>query len=198
MKKLLKWEDLSQEAQNIVLTWENDRKLHDNFKRQTKEWLAEQLTDYTSWFYVFSREAYKGTPTFRKQDLSQAFFWLLFSITELPNDIVLNFDNLPKHLVDSLFLEKAKIGPTIPVEPVPTKEKTMSNITTPDNIQTKVFVNAKDIEMYTDDELYALISKNEAEVARLSAIKNKPKKLEARIAEITAGITKLVEAIDAR
>lgn len=80
-----------------------------------------------------------------------------------------------------------------PATPDP-KEDTMSII----KIETKTFVNGTDISTWQNGDIYDLIAKQEAEIKKLEAIENKPKRLQAEIEQRKAGITALVAELDAR
>lgn len=66
------------------------------------------------------------------------------------------------------------------------------------DLKTITFLNGKPFENCTDDELFAAIRKDEAEINELLKIENKPKALKDRIATLEAGIKKLVAMMDAR
>jgi hypothetical protein len=68
----------------------------------------------------------------------------------------------------------------------------------PIKIRTQVLVNEEPIDNLSLDSLFFMISEAEAEITKLEKIANKPKALTARIEKIQAGITALVEAIDAK
>lgn len=75
----------------------------------------------------------------------------------------------------------------------PTPEQNM-NI----KIESRTFVNGRDIKDYSDNQLFDLISEAEAEARRLEAIETKPAKLTARIEELKTGAKALADAVDAR
>jgi hypothetical protein len=56
----------------------------------------------------------------------------------------------------------------------------------------------KDITKLTADEGFGLIEQIQQEVARLNAIEKKPKALKSRIAELNAGIDRIVAELDSR
>jgi hypothetical protein len=66
------------------------------------------------------------------------------------------------------------------------------------NIKTITYVNDQPINDLTNDRIYDLISKAEAELAKLKALPRKPKALDKRIEELDAGIVALIAAVDAR
>ena len=65
-------------------------------------------------------------------------------------------------------------------------------------IETKTFIAGKDAKNMSDSEIFALIAELEADVDKLSSIRNKPKKLVASIEKTQAEIAKLVEYVDGR
>lgn len=78
-------------------------------------------------------------------------------------------------------------------QPTP-KEPEMNPIV----ITTLTLLNGVDIAKSDDDALYALIAEQEAEIEKLLKIKNKPKRLKAKIEQHQAGITALVAYLDSR
>lgn len=90
------------------------------------------------------------------------------------------------------------------VQPIPAntgeliKFKPIQKETIMIKIENKTFFNGADISAYSDDALFGKIQEAEKELERLEAIKNKPKKLEKKIADLKEGIKALVEAVDAR
>ena len=66
------------------------------------------------------------------------------------------------------------------------------------DIKNVTYLNGKPFENCTDDELFAAIRKDEAEINELLKIENKPKALKDRVTKLEAGIKKLVEMMDAR
>ena len=79
--------------------------------------------------------------------------------------------------------------------PQPTPKEPEMN---PIAITTLTLLNGVDIAKSTDDALYALIAEQEAEIEKLLKIKNKPKRLKAKIEQHQAGITALVAYLDSR
>lgn len=65
-------------------------------------------------------------------------------------------------------------------------------------LQNITLIAGKDASQLTDDYIFELIRKAEAEVTSLQSIKNKPKKLEAKIESIKADIAALVKFVDER
>lgn len=65
-------------------------------------------------------------------------------------------------------------------------------------ITTKTLVNGVDIATLADSAIYDLIAKQEAAVADLEKIDNKPKKLVNEIAKRKAGIQALVDYLDSK
>lgn len=72
------------------------------------------------------------------------------------------------------------------------KESTMIEV------KSVTYLNGKPFENCTDDELFAAIRKDEAEINDLLKIENKPKALKDRITKLEAGIKALVAMMDAR
>jgi len=75
------------------------------------------------------------------------------------------------------------------------KENTMNHIT---KIETVVRINNTDASEYSDDDIFSLIAKTEKDIEKLEAIKEKPKKLTAKIKAMQASITELVKIVDTR
>lgn len=65
-------------------------------------------------------------------------------------------------------------------------------------ITTKTFANDMDVSKMSNAQIYDLIKQQEADIAGLEAIKAKPKKLLAEIAERQAGIDALVAYLDSQ
>lgn len=80
----------------------------------------------------------------------------------------------------------------------PEKEPIMDAKTTIIEVTTKTLVNGKDVKEMSDAEVYQLIADQEAEIARLEAIKAKPKKLVAEIGKRHEGIAALVTYLDSK
>lgn len=78
------------------------------------------------------------------------------------------------------------------------KARIMSNKAAIIEVTTKTLVNGVDIKDFKDSEIYDLIAAQEAEIARLEAIKAKPKKLVAEIAKRQEGIAALVAYLDSK
>ena len=74
----------------------------------------------------------------------------------------------------------------------------MTNKTAVIEITNKTLINGVDIKDFKDSEVYDLIAAQEAEIARLEAIKAKPKKLVAEIAKRQEGIAALVAHLDSK
>lgn len=75
-----------------------------------------------------------------------------------------------------------------------TKDNTMNSIA----ITTKTLVNGQDIAGLSDSQVYDMIAQQEAEIAKLSAIVNKPQRLVAEIDKRQAGISALVAHLDSK
>lgn len=65
-------------------------------------------------------------------------------------------------------------------------------------ITQKTYVNGVDVATCTDDQLFELIAKTEAEIERLSKIKTQSKKLVDRIEALKAGTLELASLLDNR
>lgn len=76
----------------------------------------------------------------------------------------------------------------------PTEEITM---TTP-NIEVKTFIAGADAAAMTDGQIFQKIAQLENEIAKLSAIKTKPKKLVSTIEKLQEDINLLVQYVDDR
>lgn len=68
----------------------------------------------------------------------------------------------------------------------------------PTKIETQILIDGIDAKNYTDDQLFEKIRAAEAEIARLEALKTKPKALSQRITELNTGIVQLVAYMDGR
>lgn len=65
-------------------------------------------------------------------------------------------------------------------------------------VETKTFINGSDAKNFTSAQVYDMIAAQEASIEKLDAIQNKPKSLQAEIAERRAGIAALVAHLDAQ
>lgn len=65
-------------------------------------------------------------------------------------------------------------------------------------IETKTFVNGVDATGMSDAEIFSLIAKTEAEIAKLEAIKTPSKKLAEAIGKLKTGVAELAEYVDDR
>lgn len=65
-------------------------------------------------------------------------------------------------------------------------------------IETKTFVNGVDATGMSDTEIFSLIAKTEAEIAKLEAIKTPSKKLAEAIGKLKTGVAELAEYVDNR
>lgn len=83
-------------------------------------------------------------------------------------------------------------------QPQPTKEAIMTTTTNAIEITTKTLINGQDIKGLTDSQIYSLIADQEAEIKKLEAIENKPKRLVAEIEKRKAGIKALVDYLDSK
>ena len=75
----------------------------------------------------------------------------------------------------------------------PTQETTIMA-----NIETKTFIDNQDASRLSDDEIFSKIAALEAQINNLSAISNRPKKLDAKIAQLKRDIQSLVDYVDNR
>lgn len=66
------------------------------------------------------------------------------------------------------------------------------------DITTRTLTNGADVASYSDSQIYQLIADQEADMAKLDAIKAKPKKLVAEITKRQAGIDALVAYLDSK
>lgn len=97
---------------------------------------------------------------------------------------------------------------TVPAEQIPTpldqpqpettKETIMTTTTNAIEITTKTLINGQDIKGLTDSQIYSLIADQEAEIKKLEAIENKPKRLVNEIEKRKAGIKALVDYLDSK
>lgn len=65
-------------------------------------------------------------------------------------------------------------------------------------IESKVFVNGTDATGMSDSEIFSLIAKTEAEIAKLEAIKTPSKKLQGAIQKLKTDVGALAEYVDSR
>lgn len=84
--------------------------------------------------------------------------------------------------------------PTPTPTTTPNEDSTMLTITT----DTKTLINGQDAAGMTDDQLFSVIAKAEAEIDQLMAIRNKPEKLKQRVVTLTEAVETLVKYIDQR
>lgn len=182
----MKWEMLDHEAQNMVLTVENDQALHNKFKTYYNntslayQQIAKRLKSSTQRYNLGNSGYYGHAVTNRiagctqcPKQMNNAFRWLLYSLVDMPLE-----EAFPEHYETISQSE----------------ELTMSTI----NIETRTFVNNVNISELSDDAVFDIIAKTEAEVRRLEAIEAKPAKLQAKIDALKASIVKLGELVDAR
>ena len=99
---------------------------------------------------------------------------------------------LTMHMFDFKNTRTGRISGIGPDQSNIPKESTMIDI------KTITFINGKPVEECTDDELFAAIRKDEAEIDDLLKIENKPKALKDRVTKLEAGIKALVAMMDAR
>lgn len=79
-----------------------------------------------------------------------------------------------------------------------TEKEPIMNKTAIIEVTTKTLVNGTDVKELDDSAIYDLIAQQEAEIKRLEAIENKPKKLVAEIEKRRAGIKALVDYLDSK
>jgi hypothetical protein len=84
--------------------------------------------------------------------------------------------------------------------PKPLKETTMNadNLPKAPTLEVKTFICGADAAQMSDEEIFTLIGKKETEIKRWELIVNKPAKLNAMIAAVTADVAKLVKYVDER
>lgn len=87
--------------------------------------------------------------------------------------------------------------PTPLDQPQPTKETIMTTASIIE-ITTKTLINGIDIATMGDSAIYSTIANQEAEIKKLEAIENKPKRLVAEIEKRKAGIKALVDFLDSK
>lgn len=90
------------------------------------------------------------------------------------------------------------LAPNKPIDEVTDANPTIQedNTMTTKFFETKHFLNAQDISQMSDEQIYAAISKKEADIAKLEAINTKPKRLIAQIEEAKGELTALVAHLD--
>lgn len=81
-----------------------------------------------------------------------------------------------------------------PKPPTETKDEIMSN----PNIETKTFIGGVDAVNLSDDQIFDAIAKVEKQIATLSGVLNKPKKLVAKIEALRDDVQALVDFVDSR
>lgn len=96
--------------------------------------------------------------------------------------------------VEAIAAELQAFSPSTPEKELPIMNAKTATI----EVTTKTLVNGKDINDFSDAEVYQLIADQEAEIARLEAIKAKPKKLMAEIEKRQGGIAALVAYLDSK
>lgn len=77
----------------------------------------------------------------------------------------------------------------------PIKENVMA---TEKNIETLVMIQGENAASKSDTQLYQLIAKLEGQIKTLTAIENKPKKLQKTLAELQRDIDQIVAYVDSR
>lgn len=82
--------------------------------------------------------------------------------------------------------------------PITKKEIIMQLDKSAPALETKFFIFGVDASALTDDQIVAQIFEIEKEISRLEAVKNKPKKLTAKIGAMDADIAALVKFVDDR
>lgn len=65
-------------------------------------------------------------------------------------------------------------------------------------IKDTVTINGALVEQFSDDELFEKVSRAREEIARLEALDVDSKKVKGQIADLEAGIKKLIEIVDSR
>ena len=65
-------------------------------------------------------------------------------------------------------------------------------------LETKTFLEGRDIDTYSPDEMYSLIARQEAKVAKLNAITHKPESLKKEMAVIDSQLIQLIVYLDAK
>lgn len=78
------------------------------------------------------------------------------------------------------------------------QKETIMNTNTAIEITTKTLVNGVDVNSLSDAQIYDAIAKQEAEITKLDAIKNKPQRLRTEIERRQAGIKALVDYLDSK
>jgi hypothetical protein len=74
------------------------------------------------------------------------------------------------------------------------KDKTMNN----KPITTITYVYGRDINSMTDNDIYDVLTKLEADITRFESLKARPKSIETKLAELRASVEDIVAAFDAR
>lgn len=109
------------------------------------------------------------------------------------------WDSLPVATYIVEFMEyNLNLAPNKPIDEVTDANLTIQedNTMTTKFFETKHFLNAQDISQMSDEQIYAAISKKEADIAKLEAINTKPKRLIAQIEEAKGELAALIAHLD--
>jgi hypothetical protein len=81
---------------------------------------------------------------------------------------------------------------------IPTEKEDTVNATSnePIVIENQTLVNGRSIKEMTNNEIFALISRQEEIIERLSTIQHRPKRLSAEIERRQAGLNELIKLLD--
>jgi hypothetical protein len=117
-----------------------------------------------------------------------------FYTSELRNVKPPSFEGSP---TATPIISKEPVMPQLTPYPT-TQENNMSSVDSKQAVQQVTFIFGQDAANVTDSAVFELIRKLEGEIANLDAIKNKPAKLKAEIANKKAQIDELVKFVDNR
>ena len=161
---------------------------HMTGERHGKPWIASELKDLCRWFMegkslqhiiqLSGRSAGGVLPKLREAHL----------IVSMP--AVRPYYPDYAYAVD---IDEPTEQPITEVQPI--EEPTMTTLA---NIENKVLIQGQDAANMSDDQIFDLIAKLEAQQARLNNIGTKPKKLTAKIEALSNDIALLVEYVDGR
>lgn len=190
---------------DMCLTLENDSKFASSYQR-CAEYTTRRARDTIK---SALRQLDYPSGTYLKQQVREDLRRYFDDRWKIDTREVENGDTLDKNLPN--YYEGCSYGAT---PPSPTTQANMATIQEPETmvtaniantptpavlkIVTKTFANGQDIASMSAGSIYEMIAEQEEKIEALSSIKNKPKMLEAELAERQAGIDALVAHLDSR
>lgn len=179
----------------LCLNLENDADFHSSYKaaRTGSTGVARNvIAQHAKKFSIPHRDSYVHL----REDLRQ-YFDERYGISPREEKRTLLLSEHP-HYYFGCSYGKAPPDPVVPPTITSEKEEPTMAIATALKITTKTLVNDLDISTMSASNIYQIIADQEAEMSRLALIKNKPKMLEAELAERQAGVDALVAHLDSR